>query len=154
MDSILILLKDAVEDAVRKNVYIPGNKKDFAVEVSVKAVCDSFRKYLIPDNISNLISLFSGHCDLKGSYIVNAMREDLKNELHRKLGMDKEAENVTKSIVHQVICAFWGEINAPKGMGFNVDTLVYIFSGKRETQRAEVFKEETMRSDMSLLLEI
>ena len=154
MDSILILLKDAVEDAIRKNVYIPAKRKDLAVEISVKAVCDSFRKYLIPDNMSNLMSLFSGHCDLKSSCIVNAICIELANELRKKMGGDNNSEKIAKQVVHQVICAFWGEMNVPKGAGFSVDTLVYIFSGNRQTERSMVLNEKALAGDLPLLLEV
>ena len=153
MDSILILLRDTIEDTILKDERIPRKRKEWVTEVSFKAVCDSFRENLTLNNISSLSDLFSDEMAFKNNYIVNNIINSVSNDLGKKTELKDKAKEVATSIVSGIVCALWGQIHASDKGHVSLNLLIDIFSGTRDEEVVEELEEEPAGT-ISLVLDI
>lgn len=131
MDAVLMLMKESVEDAVRADSRIPSGRKDIATEVCMKAVADAFKKCFVSDDVSSAGQFFLDSMDFKSYLVTNSIKDTVRRGLAVKIGLVKDLDNVTDAIVHQILDSIKKKIAAQDEAEFTLDSLVYVFSGRR-----------------------
>lgn len=131
VDAILMLLKDSVEDAVQRNSGIPSNRKEIAIEMSMKVVADSFRAHFASDDMVSIASLFTGRVDINSSLVINNLVSYIANGLLVQVGITTKGGDIAKHIVSDVIANIWKKMNSSESSGITLDNFVYVFSGRR-----------------------
>lgn len=145
LDEILSQLINSVRDAVDDNSELPLDKKEFAVEVSVKTIADNFKKYLVWNNLPILEKMFSKQFDLEAQKISQSIENALTINLISKTGLAFNTSMLTsKCIVDKVLLEFSDKRDTPFDPKFNIYDLIYVFSG-------EVSVSTRQRHDYSVL---
>lgn len=140
LDEILYQLINAVELGVEKNAVLSMSKQELVVEVSVKTIADSFRKYLVWSNLQSLEKIFSNESDQESDKIldsiVNALIVNLMRRVRLPFGV---SESTARLIIKYVINQFSRSMETTLNVKFDIYDLIYVFSGERMHSEEKVY---------------
>lgn len=136
LENILELVKGPVMEAVTGNNQIPADKKEAAVETTTSTIIDKLKDELIPDNLSDVVNMFSGNS--KNSFGSNVMTQSIQtavaSALTGKVGLSSSLANtIAGAAVPVVMKLFSDKVNDDNEPGFNVESLIKAFTGNKDS---------------------
>ena len=131
LDNVLNLIKSTVSEVVSNNQAVPDDKKDQIVQTTTHALSEGLQQHLSLDNLSNLKDLFSeGPSGAGGNAMVQSLESTVTNALTQKVGLSQSmSNNISTTIVQAVVNVFTSKINDPNEKGFNLESLIGLFTG-------------------------
>lgn len=130
LDGIIDLVKDQVLGAITNNADVPADKKDAAVETTTSAVVDGLKDQLTPDNLSNVLGMFSGS-SANGNNLASGLQSSVVSALSEKVGLSPSIANSIASTVIPAIMGLIANKNDDPNDSFNLESLVKSVTGKK-----------------------
>lgn len=130
LDSILNFAKEAVANTVDATGNVPEDKKSQTIETATHAVTNGLKENFTLGNMSNVMSLFNGGSSMESNPITNNIMNSVATELIQKVGLPQSVANmISTKAVPLVMKLISGKVNDPNEKGFNVESLIAMFSG-------------------------
>ncbi|MEN9918559.1 MAG: hypothetical protein RL662_995 [Bacteroidota bacterium] len=135
IEQLLELVKDQVVPAITGNASIPDDKKEAAVETTTSTIFDSLKDQLIPDNLTEVMNMFSGNsaaASFGGNAMVQTVQTAVVSALTSKVGLDAGLANtIATTAVPMVMNMFTNKIKDDNEPGFNIQSLIETFTSAK-----------------------
>lgn len=137
VEGIISLIKDQVLPVITGNADIPDDKKDAVVETTTSSIFDSLKDQLIPDNLTEVMNLFGGGSSSGTSGLVGGIQSTVVSALVQKVGLSSGIANtIASAVVPTVINLFSNKVNDDNEPGFNVESLIGMFTGGSSNKKS------------------
>ncbi|MCD7901713.1 MAG: hypothetical protein LUH22_18215 [Bacteroides sp.] len=109
---------------------MPEEKKAETVNTVTNAVTDGLKNNFTMDNILNIKNLFKKETPVENNPITNNIQGTVTSSLMEKIGLSPQvAALLSSTVVPLVLKSLSGKVNDPNEKGFNIESLIGMFSG-------------------------
>ncbi|EGK02023.1 DUF937 domain-containing protein [Dysgonomonas gadei] len=130
LDGIIDLVKDQALGAITNNAGVPADKKEAAVETTTSAVVNGLKDQLTPDNLSNILGIFSGG-SASNSNLTSGLQSSVVSALSEKVGLSPAVANSIASTVIPAIMGLISKKHNDSNDSFSLESLVESVTGKQ-----------------------
>ncbi|SBW05713.1 DUF937 domain-containing protein [uncultured Dysgonomonas sp.] len=130
LDGIIDLVKDQALGAITNNAGVPADKKEAAVETTTSAVVNGLKDQLTPDNLSNILGMFSGG-STSSSNLTSGLQSSVVSALSDKVGLSPAVANSIASTVIPAIMGLISKKHNDSNDSFSLESLVESVTGKQ-----------------------
>ena len=130
LDGIIDLVKDQALGAITNNAGVPADKKEAAVETTTSAVVNGLKDQLTPDNLSNILGIFSGG-SASNSNLTSGLQSSVVSALSEKVGLSPAVANSIASTVIPAIMGLIAKKHNDSNDSFSLESLVESVTGKQ-----------------------
>ena len=130
LDGIIDLVKDQALAAITNNAGVPADKKEAAVETTTSAVVNGLKDQLTPDNLSNILGIFSGG-SASNSNLTSGLQSSVVSALSEKVGLSPAVANSIASTVIPAIMGLISKKHNDSNDSFSLESLVESVTGKQ-----------------------
>lgn len=130
LDGIIDLVKDQALGAITNNAGVPADKKEAAVETTTSAVVNGLKDQLTPDNLSNILGMFSGG-SASNSNLTSGLQSSVVSALSEKVGLSPAVANSIASTVIPAIMGLIAKKHNDSNDSFSLESLVESVTGKQ-----------------------